>query len=103
MTREDKVTRRVYMDYAATTPMHADVVQAMIPYMSGMFGNPSSGHSFGQEARAAVEEARVQVASLLGAAGDEIVFTSGGTESDNLAVKGVAYATVCRPGCYAAF
>jgi cysteine desulfurase len=80
------------MDYAATTPMHADVVQAMIPYMSGMFGNPSSGHSFGQEARAAVEDARAQVALLLGAGSDEIVFTSGGTESDNLAVKGVAYA-----------
>ena len=80
------------MDYAATTPMHADVVQAMIPYMSGMFGNPSSGHSFGQEARAAVEEARAQVASLLGAGSDEVVFTSGGTESDNLAIKGVAYA-----------
>lgn len=80
------------MDYAATTPMHADVVQAMIPYMSGMFGNPSSGHSFGREAQAALEDARVQVASLLGAAVDEIVFTSGGTESDNLAVNGVAYA-----------
>ena len=80
------------MDYAATTPMHADVVQAMIPYMSGMFGNPSSGHSFGQEARAAVEEARAQVASLLGAGSDEVVFTSGGTGSDNLAIKGVAYA-----------
>ena len=92
MTKKDNVARRVYMDYAATTPMHADVVQAMIPYMSGMFGNPSSGHSFGQEARAAVEEARTQVASLLGAGNDEIVFTSGGTESDNLAVKGVAYA-----------
>ena len=92
MTKEAKSTRRVYLDYAATTPMHSDVVQAMIPYMSGMFGNPSSGHSFGQEARAAVEDARVQVASLLGASVDEIVFTSGGTESDNLAVKGVAYA-----------
>ena len=92
MTKKDNVARRVYMDYAATTPMHADVVQAMIPYMSGMFGNPSSGHSFGQEARAAVEEARAQVASLLGAGSDEVVFTSGGTESDNLAIKGVAYA-----------
>lgn len=80
------------MDYAATTPMHPDVVQAMIPYMSGMFGNPSSGHSFGKEARAAVECARVQVALLLGAKSDEVVFTSGGTESDNLAVKGIAYA-----------
>src|SRR5512137_1566522 len=92
MTKKNKETKRVYMDYAATTPMHADVVQAMIPYMSGMFGNPSSGHSFGQEARAAVEEARAQVASLLGAGSDEIIFTSGGTESDNLAVKGIAYA-----------
>jgi cysteine desulfurase len=90
--KNQAATRRVYLDYAATTPMHPDVVQAMIPYMSGMFGNPSSGHSFGQEARAAVEDARVQVALLLGAANDEIIFTSGGTESDNLAVKGVAYA-----------
>ena len=92
MKKNVKEAKRVYMDYAATTPMHPDVVQAMIPYMSGMFGNPSSGHSFGQEARAAVEDARVQVALLLGCAGDEIVFTSGGTESDNLAVKGIAYA-----------
>jgi cysteine desulfurase len=92
MTKKDNAARRVYMDYAATTPMHVDVVQAMIPYMSGMFGNPSSGHSFGQEARAAVEDARAQVALLLGAGIDEIVFTSGGTESDNLAIKGVAYA-----------
>lgn len=90
--KNQAATRRVYLDYAATTPMHPDVVQTMIPYMSGMFGNPSSGHSFGQEARAAVEDARVQVALLLGCTNDEIVFTSGGTESDNLAVKGVAYA-----------
>ena len=92
MVKKIKEAKRVYMDYAATTPMHPDVVQAMIPYMSGMFGNPSSGHSFGKEARTAVEEARVQVASLLGAKVDEIVFTSGGTESDNLAIKGIAYA-----------
>jgi cysteine desulfurase len=92
MTKKDRAAKRVYMDYAATTPMHPDVVQAMIPYMSGMFGNPSSGHSFGQEARAAVEDARVQVALLLGSTNDEIVFTSGGTESDNLAIKGIAYA-----------
>jgi cysteine desulfurase len=92
MAGKHKETRRVYLDYAATTPMHADVVQSMIPYMSGMFGNPSSGHSFGHEARAAVEDARVQVALLLGSANYEIVFTSGGTESDNLAIKGIAYA-----------
>jgi cysteine desulfurase len=92
MNEKNKETKRVYLDYAATTPMHADVVQAMIPYMSGMFGNPSSGHSFGQEARAAVEDARAKVASLLGASVDEIVFTSGGTESDNLAIKGISYA-----------
>ncbi|MEA1958701.1 MAG: cysteine desulfurase NifS [Chloroflexota bacterium] len=92
MDDSGKKARRIYLDYAATTPMHPDVVDAMIPYMSGVFGNPSSGHSYGQEARAAVDDARAKVASLIGAAIDEIVFTSGGTESDNLALKGVAYA-----------
>ena len=83
---------QIYMDYAATTPTDKRVVEAMLPYFEEVFGNPSSLHAFGQEAGAAVEAARAKIASLLGAAPEEIVFTSGGTESDNFAIKGVAYA-----------
>ena len=82
--------RRIYMDHAATTPLATEVLEAMIPYFSQRYGNPSSLHSFGREARAAVEEARSEVASLLKAEPSEIYFTSGGTESDNLALKGIA-------------
>jgi cysteine desulfurase len=85
--------RRIYLDHAATTPTHPEVVKAMLPYFTEAFGNPSSIYSYGQEARGAVEEARTKVAELIGAQNDEIVFTSGGTEADNLAVKGVAYAS----------
>jgi cysteine desulfurase len=84
--------KRIYLDHAATTPTHPQVVQAMLPYFADTFGNPSSIHSLGQETRAAVEEARGAIASLIGAEAEEIVFTSGGTEADNLAVKGVAFA-----------
>jgi cysteine desulfurase len=84
--------KRIYLDYAATTPAHPDVVQAMLPYFSDIFGNPSSLHSFGQEARVGVEKARSILADFIGAKTEEIVFTSGGTESDNFAIKGVAYA-----------
>jgi len=84
--------RRIYLDYAATTPTHPDVAKAIRPYFSKAFGNPSSMHSFGQEARIAIEEARDKVASLIGANSEEIVFTSGGTEADNFAIKGIAYA-----------
>ena len=84
--------KRTYLDHAATTPTHPEVVQAMLPYFADSFGNPSSIYSYGQEARGAVEEARVRVAELIGAQSEEIVFTSGGTEADNLALKGVAYA-----------
>lgn len=84
--------KQIYLDYAATTPTHPDVVEAMKPYYSEIFGNPSSIHSFGQEAKAAVESAREQVAALIKAKPGEIVFTSGGTESDNFAIKGVAFA-----------
>jgi cysteine desulfurase len=84
--------KRIYLDYAATTPTDPDVVQAMLPYFGDSFGNPSSAHGFGQEAREAIEAARNNVASLLGANPGEIVFTSGGTESDNFAIKGIAYA-----------
>jgi len=87
---------RIYLDYAATTPAHPRVVEAMHPYFSDKFGNPSSIHSFGQEARAATEKAREQVARLIGARSGEIVFTSGGTESDNFALEGIAFANLER-------
>ncbi len=84
--------RRIYLDYAATTPTHPEVVKAMLPYFTDAFGNPSSICSYGQEAKGAIEEARVKVADLIGARSEELVFTSGGTEADNFAIKGVAYA-----------
>jgi len=81
--------RRVYFDHNATTPVAPEVLEAMLPFFAGEFGNASSIHSYGQRARAAVEQAREAVAALLGARPTEIVFTSGGTESDNLAIFGV--------------
>jgi cysteine desulfurase len=88
--------KRVYLDYAATTPTHPEVVKAMLPYFTEMFGNPSSIYSYGQEAKEAIENARAQVAQLIGARSDEIVFTSGGTEADNFALKGIAFANEAR-------
>ncbi len=84
--------RRIYLDYAATTPTHPDVVKAMLPYFTEVFGNPSTIYSCGQEAKGAIGEARVKVADLIGARDEEIVFTSGGTEADNFALKGAAFA-----------
>jgi len=84
--------KRIYLDHAATTPTHPQVVKAMLPYFADAFGNPSSIHSYGQEAKGAVDEARIKLAELIGAGSEEIVFTSGGTEADNYALKGVAYA-----------
>ena len=83
---------KIYLDHAATTPVAPEVVQAMLPFMTHNYGNASSLHSFGQEAKSAVERARDQAASLINAKPEEIVFTSGGTESDNWAIKGVAFA-----------
>ena len=83
---------RIYLDHNATTPVDPTVLQAMLPYFSGEYGNASSIHTFGQQARAAVETAREQVAALLDARPQEIVFTSGGTESDNHAIFGVVQA-----------
>jgi cysteine desulfurase len=83
---------RVYLDYAATTPTDPEVMRAMVPYFTEVFGNPSSIHHCGQEAKEAVDEARVKVAGLIGAQDEEIIFTSGGTEADNFALTGVAYA-----------
>jgi cysteine desulfurase len=82
--------KRIYLDYAATTPTHPEVMKAMLPYFTESFGNPSSIHSYGQEAKDAVERARSKVAALIGAKGEEIVFTGSGTEADNFAVNGVA-------------
>nr|MDO8075580.1 aminotransferase class V-fold PLP-dependent enzyme [Candidatus Freyarchaeota archaeon] len=84
--------KRVYMDHAATTYVDPEVIQAMLPYLSERFGNASSLHSFGREAKEALEHSREVVAKALGASPDEIYFTSGGTESDNLAIKGVMWA-----------
>lgn len=84
----------IYLDHNATTPLLPEVVDAMLPYLREHFGNPSSGHVYGSRARAAVAHARDQVAALLGCDADEIVFTSGGTEANNLAIHGVAEALV---------
>ena len=83
---------RIYLDYAATTPCDPRVVEAMRPYFSEKFGNPSSIHSFGQEAKKGLEDARQILADFLGAKPEEIVFTSGGTESNNFAIFGIAAA-----------
>lgn len=82
--------RRVYMDNSATTPVDPRVVEAMLPFLTESFGNPSSVHYYGQQARAAVDRARREVAALVGARPNEIVFLSGGTEANNLAVRGIA-------------
>ncbi len=83
--------KRIYMDHAATTPLAPEVLEAMMPYFADLYGNASSLHSFGREAREAIEDARIKVAGLINAEPSEIYFTSGGTESDNLALKGIAW------------
>jgi cysteine desulfurase len=82
--------RRVYLDHSATTPVDGRVVAALMPYLTEKFGNPSSVHFYGQEARAAVDRARREVAALVSARPNELVFLSGGTEANNLAIRGVA-------------
>ena len=84
--------RRIYADHNATTPLDPQVLDAMLPYLRERFGNASSVHVFGRDARAAIDDARVRVAKLLGAQESEIVFTGGGTEADNMAIFGVARA-----------
>ena len=84
----------IYLDYNATTPIDPQVAEAMLPYVRGIFGNPSSGHSFGLAARQGVDHARRQVAGLLGCGEDDLIFTSGGTEANNHAIKGAALS--CR-------
>jgi cysteine desulfurase len=86
----------IYLDYAATTPMHPEVFKVMQPYFTDAFGNPSSVYSYGLEAKAAIEKARTIIAGFIGARDEEIVFTGGGTEADNFAIKGVAYANSFR-------
>jgi len=80
----------IYLDHNATTPVAEEVLEAMLPYLRGGFGNPSSGHAYGRRAHEAVETARTQVAEAIGARAHEIVFTSGGTEANNMVVRGVA-------------
>src|SRR5688500_3983400 len=81
--------RRIYLDNSATTPIAPEVLDAMLPYLQDKFGNASSIHFFGQEARAAVDKARHQTAAMINARPAEIIFTSGGTEANNLAIRGL--------------
>ena len=95
---DDMIPAPIYLDHNATTPVLPEVVEAMLPWLGGRFGNPSSGHGFGAEAKRAVERSREQVAELLAARADEIVFTSGGTEANNLAIRGYAEGRADRGG-----
>src|SRR5687767_12880894 len=92
-------TRLVYLDNAATTPVRPEVLEAMLPYLGAeAFGNPSSAHRFGRAARAGIENAKRVIAQAVGAEPNQVVFTSGGTEADNLAVIGAALASRARGG-----
>ena len=91
-----KPERKVYLDYIATTPVLPEVIEAMLPYFREVYGNPQSLHAWGDEAREAIEKAREQVAALIGGSADEIVFTSSGSESNNLAIKGLAQGQVTK-------
>ncbi|MEJ2753774.1 MAG: cysteine desulfurase family protein, partial [Chloroflexota bacterium] len=86
----------IYLDHGASTPVHPQVVEAMLPYWTEFYGNPSSSHSFGREAEAALRRAREEIAALLNAAPSEIVFTANGSASDNLAMRGVVLSTEAR-------
>ena len=85
--------RRLYMDYAATTPVKPEVLEAMMPYYTTYFGNASSFHQFGREAKEGLDKGRAQVASLINADPREVYFTNGGSESDNWALEGTAFAS----------
>ena len=84
--------RKVYLDHSATTAVDERVLEAMLPFFRGSFGNPNSLHAWGREARKGVDNARSQVAQLIGAEPKEVIFTGGGSEADNLAIKGAAWA-----------
>ena len=86
------VDETIYLDHAATTPLDPVVLQAMLPYLQDRFGNPSSIYGLGQENKAAIDRARREVAEVLGSAPSELIFTGGATESDSLAITGVAWA-----------
>jgi len=86
------MSRFVYLDHSATTPVDQRVIDAMMPFFAPDFGNPNSLHAWGRKARQAVDKARNQVAQLINADPAEIIFTGGGSEADNLAIKGVAFA-----------
>ena len=86
----------LYLDHAATTPVRPEVLEAMQPYLHGVFGNPSSTHTAGEQARTALQDARRRVAAVLGMRAGDVVFTSGGTEANNLAVKGIVLAALAR-------
>lgn len=88
----------IYLDYNATTPIDPAVREAMLPFLGEEFGNPSSAHAFGRSAHEAVEQARTQVGAILGASHESIVFTGGGSEASNLAIKGVAFARMLESG-----
>src|SRR5690349_17474070 len=89
----------VYLDHAATTPVRPEVLEAMLPYLTEQaFGNPSSAHRFGRTARAGMEQARREVAQAVGAEPSQVIFTSGGTEADNLGIMGAAFAARERGG-----
>jgi cysteine desulfurase len=81
----------VYLDHSATTPLDREVLDAMMPYLTEEYGNASSVYSLGQRARQAIDQARDEAAAFYGVKSKEVIFTSGGTEADNLALKGVAY------------
>ena len=83
---------RIYLDHAATSPMHPNVIDKMMAVMTSDFGNPSSIHAFGRQARHVLDEARATIAASIGAGRNEIIFTSGGTEADNTALIGIAEA-----------
>lgn len=89
MNVKNPAANRIYLDHNATTPLHPQVLEAMFPYLRENYGNASSIHAEGRAARTAIDRARTQVAKLLGANDNEIYFTSGGTESNNLAIRGV--------------
>ncbi len=84
------MSKRIYMDYSATTPMKKEVLDAMMPYLTEHYGNASSVHSFGRDAKNAINTSREKIAKALGANREEVYFTAGGTESDNWAIKGIA-------------
>src|SRR6185503_11193718 len=89
-------TQPIYLDHAATTPLRPEALEAMLPYLTGTFGNPSSPHALGRLARAGLDDARERIAARLRARPREIVLTSGGTEALNLGLKGIAWAGKAR-------